>query len=69
MYEEMWLARNRDGKLYLIIDKTAPEKTIDGTWAATGYFPTIIEIPCVYFTQIREYYEKPTKVELIIPHE
>ena len=24
--EEMWLARNRDGKLYLFIDKTAPEK-------------------------------------------
>ncbi len=69
MYEEMWLARNRDGKLHLFIDKVAPEKTIDGTWAAPGYFPTIIEIPCVYFTQIRGYYEKPTKVELIIPHE
>ena len=67
--EEMWLARDRDGKLHLFIDKTAPEKTIDGTWAATGYFPTIIEIPRVYFIPIREYYEKPTKVELIMPDE
>ena len=67
--EEMWLARNRDGKLYLFIDKVPPKKTIDDTWAAPGYFPTIIEIPCVHFPQIREYYEKPTKVELIIPHE
>ena len=32
--EEMWLARDRDGKVHLFIDKTAPEKTIDGTWAA-----------------------------------
>lgn len=67
--EEMWLARNRDGKLHLFIDKVAPKKTIDGTWAAPGYFPTIIEIPRVLFPQIREYYEKPTKVELIMPHE
>ena len=51
--EEMWLARNRDGKLHLFIDKVAPKKTIDGTWAAPGYFPTIIEIPCVLFPQIR----------------
>ena len=67
--EEMWLTRNRDGKLHLIIDNEAPKKTIDGTWAASGYFPTIIEIPRVYFTQISGYDEKPTKVELIIPHE
>ena len=67
--EEMWLARNRDGKVHLFIDNVAPKKTIDGTWAATGYFPTIIEIPRVYFIPIRGYYEKPTKVELIIPHE
>ena len=66
--EEMWLARDRDGKVHLFIDNAAPEKTIEGTWAATGYFPTIIEIPRVYFPQIRGYYEKPTKVELIIPH-
>ena len=67
--EEMWLARDRDGKLYLIIDEAAPRKTIDGTWSASGYFPTIIEIPRVLFPQIRGYYSKPTKVELIIPHE
>ena len=68
--EEMWLARNRDGKFHLFIDNVAPKKkTMEGTWEAGGYFPTIIEIPCVYFPQIREYYEKPTKVELIIPHE
>lgn len=24
MYEEMWMARDRDGKLHLFIDKTAP---------------------------------------------
>ena len=69
MYEKMWLARNRDGKVHLFIDNVAPKKTIEGTWEAGGYFPTIIEIPCIYFPQIREYYEKPTKVELIIPHE
>ena len=69
MYEEMWMARDRDGKIYLFIDEAAPKKTIDGTWAAPGYFPTIIEIPRVYFPQISGYDEKPTKVELIIPHE
>ena len=68
--EEMWLARNRDGKVHLFIDEVAPKKkTIDGTWAASGYFSTIIEIPRVYFPQISGYHEKPTKVELIIPHE
>ena len=67
--EEMWMARDRDGKLYLFIDEAAPRKTIDGTWSASGYFPTIIEIPRVYFPQINGYDEKPTKVELIIPHE
>ena len=67
--EEMWLARDRDGKLYLFIDEAAPQKTIDGTWSASGYFPTIIEIPRVYFPQISGYDEKPTKVELKIPHE
>ena len=67
--EEMWLARNRDGKVHLFIDEVAPAKTIEGTWAAQGYFPTIIEIPRVLFPQIRGYYAKPTKVELIIPHE
>ncbi len=69
MYEEMWMARDRDGKIYLFIDEAAPKKTIDGTWSASGYFPTIIEIPRVYFPQISGYHEKPTKVELIIPHE
>ena len=69
MYEEMWMARDRDGKLYLFIDEAAPRKTIDGTWSASGYFPTIIEIPRVYFPQISGYDEKPTKVELKIPHE
>ena len=69
MYEEMWMARDRDGKIYLFIDEAAPKKTIDGTWAASGYFPTIIEIPRVYFPQISGYDEKPTKVELKIPHE
>ena len=67
--EEMWLARNRDGKVHLFIDNVATKKTIDGTWAAQGYFPTIIEIPRVYFIPIRAYYEKPPKVALIIPHE
>lgn len=69
MYEEMWMARDRDGKIYLFIDEAAPKKTIDGTWSASGYFPTIIEIPRVYFPQISGYDEKPTKVELKIPHE
>lgn len=69
MYEEMWMARDRDGKIYLFIDEAAPKKAIDGTWSASGYFPTIIEIPRVYFPQISGYDEKPTKVELIIPHE
>ena len=67
--EEMWLARNRDGKLHLFIDETPPKRTIEGTWASSGYFPTVIEIPRVYFTQINWYDEKPTKLQPIITNE
>ena len=63
--EEMWLARNKDGKLHLFIDTSEPKKSID-IWASTGCFPTIIPIPRVYFPQIHWYDEIPTKVKLII---
>ena len=63
--EKIWLARNKDGKLHLFIDTSEPKKT-EYTWASTGYFPTIIEIPRTYFPQIHWYDEKPTKFEPII---
>ena len=66
--EEMWLARDRDGKLYLFIDSSEPKKSTD-TWTSAGYFPTIIEIPRVYFPQIHWYDEKPTKLQLVITNE
>ena len=66
--EKMWLARNKDGKLHLFIDTSEPKKT-EYTWASTGYFPTIIEIPRVYFPQIHWYDEKPTKLQPVITNE
>ena len=66
--KEMWLARDRDGKLYLFIDSSEPKKCTD-TWASTGYFPVIIPIPRVLFPQIHWYDEKPTKLQPVITDE
>ena len=65
--EEMWLARDENGELYLFIDDVAPKKK-SNKWIGR-LFSTIIEIPKRHFPKIKWSDEVPTKVKLEIVQE
>lgn len=62
--EEMWLARDENGELYLYIDNVAPKK-VSNEWAGR-LRSTMIEIPKRHFREIKLSDAEPTKVKLEI---
>ena len=62
--EGTWLARDKNGELYLFIDYVAPKKK-SNEWIGR-LFSTIIEIPKRHFQEIKWSDEEPTKVKLVI---
>ena len=62
--EQIWLARDANNELYLIIDEVPPKKKRE-KWVGRT-FSTIIEIPKRHFPYVKWSDEEPTKVQLVI---
>ena len=64
MEQEMWLARDNNGELFIFIDIVPPKKKRE-KWVGRR-FSTIIEIPKRHFTEVQWSDKEPTKVKLEI---
>lgn len=62
--EEMWLARDKNGKLFLFMDSVVPKKN-KTIWVGK-IFSEIIQIPSHHFPEVKWSDKEPTKVKLII---
>ena len=62
--EEMWLARDKNGELFIFID-IVPAKKKREKWTGR-IFSTIIEIQKRHFPEVQWSDEEPTKVKLVI---
>ena len=62
--EEMWLARDKNGELFIFVDDAPPVKK-SSKWVGK-LFSTIVEIPRLHFREVKLSDEEPTKVKLVI---
>ena len=62
--EEMWLARDKNGELFIFVDDAPPVKK-SSKWVGK-LFSTIVEIPRWHFREVKWSDEEPIKVKLVI---
>ena len=67
MKQEMWLARDEDGSLFLYIGNIPIKNRLDNVWIAQELLVTgIVQLDKDLFPEVQWSDDEPTKVKLVI---